>query len=331
MSPSSRYRVKLFIAYSHQDENWKNELTKHLAALERQGIIAPWHDQCISPGEARQEAIDHNLRTAQIILLLISPDFIASDRLWQRELQQAMVQHTAGLARVIPIILRPTLWSDTPFGHLAPLPQNGKPILSWADRDEAFLQVVEGIQHNINRLLLPSNQSSTPKPLPFPPRDVPPKLDPSMRSVWKTSSQIALPCLAIIVLWTIVGWLSQGQDADISGWMPILLLGGTIGGLGSRLLIVWAERQVGRTILWDAVLLRCMIWAIGGLLGWGLLGKLMGYPFFRSGHGVSLGIIVGVSIGIWLILQNGSSSNGRNAYRHHLPNSTNNATKINRR
>lgn len=329
MSPSSRYRVKLFIAYSHQDENWKNELTTHLAALERQGIIAPWHDQCISPGEARQEAIDHNLRTAQIILLLISPDFIASDRLWQRELQQAMVQHTAGLARVIPVILRPTLWSDTPFGHLAPLPQNGKPILSWADRDEAFLQVAEGIQQNINRLLLPSTPprppTQSPTPHPTPSSEV------SSITLWKTSSQIALPCLAIIVLWTIVGWLSQAQDADTRGWMPILLLGGTIGGLGSRLLIVWAERQLGRTILWDAVILRCMIWAIGGLLGSGLLGKLMGYPFFRSGHGISLGIIVGVSIGIWLILQNGSSGNGRNAYRHHLPNSTNNTTKVNRR
>ncbi|MEM7794112.1 MAG: TIR domain-containing protein [Cyanobacteria bacterium P01_C01_bin.118] len=81
------------------------------------------------------------LKRADIILLLISADFIASDYCYEIELQQAMERHQAGEARVIPIILRPADWQNTPFSELQAFPTNAKPITSWSDRDEAWLNV----------------------------------------------------------------------------------------------------------------------------------------------------------------------------------------------
>jgi hypothetical protein len=91
-------------------------------------------------------AIDTHVQTAQIILLLVSADFLASDYCYDREMQQAMARHTAGDARVIPVILRPTDWHSAPFGRLQALPTDGRPITRWSDQDEAFLDVAIGIR-----------------------------------------------------------------------------------------------------------------------------------------------------------------------------------------
>ena len=127
--------------YAHADERLRKQLETHLSLLRQQGIIATWHDRQIVPGTDWTGEIDMHLATAGIILLLISPDFIASDYCYGVELQRAMQRHDAGEAKVIPILLRPVAdWDTAPFARLAVLPTNRKPITKWRNRDDAWTE-----------------------------------------------------------------------------------------------------------------------------------------------------------------------------------------------
>ncbi len=138
--------LDVFISYSHRDEKLRETLGLHLASLQRQGVIKSWHDRKISAGTEWRQAIDENLNSAEIILLLISENFIASDYCYDLEMQRAIARHDAGEARVIPIILKPVDWSGAPFGKLQALPKNAKPVTTWSNRGEAFLNIAEGIR-----------------------------------------------------------------------------------------------------------------------------------------------------------------------------------------
>src|SRR5215471_17053433 len=105
--PNNFPRVVIFTSYSHKDEDRHDELHKHLKPLEREGLIEPWHDREIPAGKEFATTIDSKLEQADVILLLVSPDFIASDYCWSKEMLRAMERHEAGAAVVIPIILRP--------------------------------------------------------------------------------------------------------------------------------------------------------------------------------------------------------------------------------
>jgi hypothetical protein len=140
----------LFFSYSHADENLRDQLEKHLYGLRRQGIISSWHDRRITAGTELAEAIDSHLGTANIILLLISPDFIASDYCYKREMIRALERHQKGEARVIPVILRPCDWHGLPFGTLLATPTDGRPITIWPNIDEAFLDVVTSIKNALH-------------------------------------------------------------------------------------------------------------------------------------------------------------------------------------
>lgn len=136
----------LFFSYSHRDENLRDELETHLKLMHRQGLIRPWHDRKILPGAEWNPAINAQIENADIILLLVSADFIASDYCWTEELKVALRRHSFGEAKVIPVILRQCDWTSTPFAHLQSLPSNGEPITSWRDRDAAWTDVVAGIR-----------------------------------------------------------------------------------------------------------------------------------------------------------------------------------------
>ena len=138
--------LEVFYSYSHNDEKLRDQLDKHLSSLKREGTIRTWHDRRIVPGEELDKEIDAHLGTADLILLLVSPDFMASDYCYGKEVQRAMQRHDAGGARVIPIILRPVDWHSAPFGKLRALPTDGKPVTSWPDEDQAFLNVAQGIR-----------------------------------------------------------------------------------------------------------------------------------------------------------------------------------------
>ncbi len=144
--------LEVFFSYAHVDEVWKNQLEKHLSLLRRERLVSGWHDRKIVPGLEWASEIDTHLTSAHIILLLVSPDFIASDYCWGLEVKRAMRRHNAGEARVIPIIVRPVDWKKAPFGKLQALPTDGKPITIWPNIDEAFLNVVQGIRDAIKDL-----------------------------------------------------------------------------------------------------------------------------------------------------------------------------------
>jgi hypothetical protein len=138
--------ITVIFSYAHADEALRDRLDRHLAMLKRQGVIDVWHDRRIVPGEPIDEAIAAELERADLILLLVSPDFLASDYCYDRELHRAMERHAAGAAKVLPVILRPCDWHDAPFGRLLATPTDGKPITKFADLDDAFLEVTKAIR-----------------------------------------------------------------------------------------------------------------------------------------------------------------------------------------
>lgn len=145
--------VKVFFSYCHKDEELRDELAKHLRILERQGVIASWHDRMILPGEEWNHEINSYLNTADIILLLISSDFIASDYCWDTEVTRAMERHESGDACVIPLILRDVDLTGSPFAKLQALPKNAQPVTTWTTLDAAFKDVTQGIRVIAKRLI----------------------------------------------------------------------------------------------------------------------------------------------------------------------------------
>lgn len=149
---SAKEPVKIFFSYSHKDESLREEMVKHLAILKRQGLIAPWHDRDIEAGTEWSREIQQHLDEAQIILLLVSHNFIASDFCWDNEMGQALKRHDAGTAVVIPILLSPCDWRGAPFGKVQGLPKDLKPVTTWANQDEAFTNIAAGIRRAVERL-----------------------------------------------------------------------------------------------------------------------------------------------------------------------------------
>jgi hypothetical protein len=109
-------------------------------------------DRAIEAGQEWDEAIKARLESADIILLLVTPRFIASDYCFDQEMQRAMERHGNRTARVIPIIMKPCDWRDTPFSKLYVLPKDGIPVTTWDDRDSALLNVVQGIRRVVESL-----------------------------------------------------------------------------------------------------------------------------------------------------------------------------------
>src|SRR5712692_10537591 len=102
--------VKIFFVYAHEDEALLNTLKSHLRPLQREGLIELWYDRKISAGTEWEPEIDIHLKQAQIVLLLISPDFMDSDYCYGIEMQKAIERPQRGEARVIPILLRHVYW-----------------------------------------------------------------------------------------------------------------------------------------------------------------------------------------------------------------------------
>jgi len=162
--------IKIFYSYSRKDLDTRNRLENHLAALRRANRINTWHDLELEAGTEWEPAILNKLDTADIILLLVSSDFIASAYCYGTELKRAIARHIEGTARVIPIILRPCDWNHSyvPFSKLNVLPTHAKPITSWADQEEAFTIVAQQIRLTVDQLRakkLAAQQAAAPQVL----------------------------------------------------------------------------------------------------------------------------------------------------------------------
>ncbi|MEM9265201.1 MAG: toll/interleukin-1 receptor domain-containing protein [Cyanobacteria bacterium P01_F01_bin.13] len=151
--------IEIFFSYSHKDESFREQLEIHLSMLKRQNLIKPWHDRMITAGDEWKGEIDKNLNSADIILLLVTANFLASDYCYDIEMKRSLERHEIGEACVIPIILTPVEgWAYSPFSKLQVLPRDGKPVTRWDDADEAFVNVARGIRKSINLLSTTSDE-----------------------------------------------------------------------------------------------------------------------------------------------------------------------------
>jgi formylglycine-generating enzyme required for sulfatase activity len=153
MTEATEKPLRIFCSYSRRDEEHLNDLRDWLRPLERQGLIEWWHDREITPGWEWEEAIDKSLRSADIILFLVSPSFMASDYVYAKEVSVAVERHERGETHVIPIIVRRARWERAPFAKLQALPRDAKPVTTWNDRDEAWYSVAEGVESAVEALL----------------------------------------------------------------------------------------------------------------------------------------------------------------------------------
>ena len=145
--------LEAFLSYAHEDEELRIELGKHLRALERQGLIRTWHDRKITPGADWKNKIDTHLENASLVILLISSNFLDSQYCYELEMKRALERHERRESLVIPIILRPVVWTNSPFAKLQVLPKDGKPVVEWSNQDAAFVNITEGIRVAVDDLL----------------------------------------------------------------------------------------------------------------------------------------------------------------------------------
>jgi hypothetical protein len=155
MSSSLSQAIKIFFSYdtsSPKDKHLFDRLTIHLSALRRQHLIDEWYDSAINAGKDITQVIEAHLRAANIIVLLISAEFLASERCYKLEMQRALELSTTGTARLIPVILSPTDWEALPLAHYSPLPAGGIAVSLKRNIDAALSEVARGIRKVVKEL-----------------------------------------------------------------------------------------------------------------------------------------------------------------------------------
>jgi len=143
---SSRKPPRVFYSYAHEDEELREEFAKHLRVLERNQVIESWYDHMIAPGAEWSKEIAKQLESADIIALLVSSDFLDSDYCYNIEMKRALKRHKLGEVQVLPIIVRASMWEESPLSELKALPKDAIPVTLWTNRDEAWTDVARGIK-----------------------------------------------------------------------------------------------------------------------------------------------------------------------------------------
>ncbi len=144
--------IEILFSYTREDEDLRDRLETHLASLKRQKRIICWHDRHIRAGRVWNLEISTHLNTADIILLLISADFINSDYCNQVEVERALERHEKGEVFVIPVILSPADWKEEKFGKFQALPRDAQPIIEWPHLDIALYNVAKGLKEIIEEI-----------------------------------------------------------------------------------------------------------------------------------------------------------------------------------
>lgn len=152
--------VRLFLSHHEFDARYCDKLAVHLRVAERHGRVTLWHRRQVSPGLETQRIIDAHLEEADIVVVLISPDLMASDYCWGVEVSAALERHRCRRARLVPLILRHCSWVEC-FDGIMPVPVDGKPIVASINQmpeDEPFegaaraiLALASEIERNANQ------------------------------------------------------------------------------------------------------------------------------------------------------------------------------------
>jgi tetratricopeptide (TPR) repeat protein len=155
--------LKTFISYAHEDERLRDELVRSLVQLQRDGLIDLWHDRRIRAGDNWSGEIDQHLLAADVVLFLVSPDFLASGYCYDKEMAVALERHSNRQVRLVPIILRSSDWSNSPLKHLQALPEGALPVADWKDRDAAFLNIAQKLRETLAPASPVNSRKATPR------------------------------------------------------------------------------------------------------------------------------------------------------------------------
>ena len=150
--------LKLFLSYAHEDRDIVAELRKHLAPLRYEQIVTDWYDLELMPGHDWDQDIISQLESSDLVLVVISADFVASNYAYGRELNLSLDLHDQDRVRLLPVIARNCKWQNLPFARLQVLPEGAVAISSWQNRDDAFVSVVLGVER-VAREILSSGDS----------------------------------------------------------------------------------------------------------------------------------------------------------------------------
>src|ERR1039457_6815153 len=172
MESAKQGPLGVFISYAHEDDELCQEFIKHLIQIKRDGLIRAWHDRRLTGGSEWAGQIDEHLNSADIVVLLVSPDFLASQYCYDIEMKRALERDAAGEARVVPVILRSCDWQTSQFAKLTALPEDGKPVVKWETHDDGFLDVVKRLRRVVRELREPVQRGGVPAPPPLDERPV---------------------------------------------------------------------------------------------------------------------------------------------------------------
>ena len=138
--------AKVFFSYSHHDKKIRSEIDKHFSVLKRASVIETWYDNEILAGDSFDHIIKEELENADIILLLVSADFLNSNYCQDVEMKRALQKHRTGEAKVVPIIVDICDWKHTSLKTLKVLPSDGKEITKHGNRKEAYQDITNEIR-----------------------------------------------------------------------------------------------------------------------------------------------------------------------------------------
>ena len=144
--------VKVFISYAEADASHGRRLKQQLADLVRQQLIDVSDRSAVLPGDSHAGVIGMRVQDADVILLLMSPDFVSSEHFDDQAVTLALMRHQAQQCRLIPVLVRPCTYRSAPFFDLAALPPAGQFVTASENEDAAWLEVAEGIRAVVEEL-----------------------------------------------------------------------------------------------------------------------------------------------------------------------------------
>ena len=156
--------MKVFISYSHADERAVERLKTHAAMLEREGLITSFFDRDILAGGHLDSEIFAELESSDAFLAMVSPDFLASNYCYDREMQRAVELHDVGKLRIIPVVVEECDWKSSPLAQFKGLPKDAKPISTWANENAAYLSVIMGLRELTRKSAKPASLMKTSAP-----------------------------------------------------------------------------------------------------------------------------------------------------------------------
>lgn len=166
--------IHVVFCYAPQDQDHYKALETHLALLERQGYVTRWTSRMLGPGVAREAETERALDRADLIVLLVSADFLASDQIFDTDLKRALARRAERPDDVMGVLLRPCDWRHGDLAAVDMEPRNedgiAVPVTAWPNPDVPYTRIAEKIRahaaHRVGSLSLnPPMAHPAPAPL----------------------------------------------------------------------------------------------------------------------------------------------------------------------